>query len=697
MSVVVQTHVATRTPVKAFKFASTLLVSPPKAVVLAALGLQLPRGEGPDESSLRRRLAERHAECQIIDVVTGEAHELLVVLPARSSDTKMLSGHVSSMVKLATGLQPSLTPDEVAEAEDIMRSDARVVEAARQVGVAPENLYADGWSIGYDDRFPTAQRLQQCLVYARKSQHENLYAHPMDFYVVFDSNSKKVLAIEFPKHRTSAPDSIDDGRPGPVTTDLDEGLALAGRQRIPPPMQSFDYLPELMAQDASMPPLRTDLKPLHVVQPEGVSFSLKGNEVSWQKWNFHVGFHPRDGLVISTVTYNDAGEVRPLFYRMSVAEMVVPYGETAHPHPRKFAFDVGEYGMGTLSNSLALGCDCLGAVAYLDGSYVGLDGQPVTIAQCICIHEEDAGVAWKHTDYRPGGRSRSARGRKLVVQMMCTIANYEYIYNYNFYTDGSVQLEVRLTGVLNLYLKQAGEAEANPYGVEVAPSVNAHVHQHLFSLRLDPMIDGVENTVMQSDIVQTPHPTGHALNHLGNGFSVASSAIEHAGGYQWDRQAHRVWSIANPHRKHYASGKPAAYKIHTRDWEPLAARDDSMVAKRARFATASLWVSRFDEEQLWPSGKYVPQQRDVPQDSLVNWVKDGAKVDDEDVVVWLTFGVTHVPRPEDFPVMPVEHLSVWLKPTNFFTMNPAHDLPALDDRESRYAVPSATANGCCSR
>ena len=664
----------------------------------------LPHSEGKealDEVALKRRLSERHAEVQLIDVVAGDAYELDVVLASRFQSANNLSpssasslGHVAKMIKLPTGMQPSLTPDEVAEAEEIMRNDSRVVEAARQVGIEPEHLYADGWSIGYDDRFPESQRLQQCLVYARKSEHENLYAHPMDFYVVFDSNTKQVISIDFPKHRGPSADSVVDGKPGPVTMDVEEALAYSERERIAPPMQSFDYLPDLMAQDSSMPPLRKDLKPLHVVQPEGVSYTLRGNEVSWQKWNMHVGFHPRDGLVISTVTYNDNGEIRPLFYRMSVAEMVVPYGETAHPHPRKFAFDVGEYGMGTLSNSLKLGCDCLGTISYMDGSYVGLDGKPQTIEQCICIHEEDAGVAWKHTDYRPGGKSRSARGRKLVIQMMCTIANYEYIYNYNFYTDGSVQLEIKLTGVLNLYLKREGEQESNPYGVEVAPMVNAHLHQHLFSLRLDPMIDGVQNTVMQSDIAQTPYETGHPLNHLGNGFFVKSSPITQAGGYDWDRNAHRVWSIANPSRKHYASGKPVSYKIHTKDWEPLAAREDSMVAKRARFATRSLWVSKFEEDQLWPSGKYVPQQRDTAKDSITNWVEDGHNVENEDIVTWITFGVTHVPRPEDFPVMPVEHLSVWLKPVNFFKFNPAHDLPSLDDKESRYAEPRQIS--CCS-
>lgn len=272
--------------------------------------------------------------------------------------------------------------------------------------------------------------------------------------------------------------------------------------------------------------------------------------------------------------------------------------------------------------------------------------------------------------------------------MICTIANYEYIFNYNFHTDGSIQVETRLSGILNLYIKEAGEA--NPYGVEVAPKVNAHYHQHLFSLRIDPMVDGCENTVMQTDVAPLPFPTGSKENHLGNGFVTHKTLLEQAGGYDWDPQRHRTFSIINPSKRHYASGLPVGYKIHTKDFEPLVVQPDSQVAQRAAFATKPLWITPFDEEQLWPAGKYVPQTRGAPADSIGNWVADRAPTADTDVVVWLTYGITHIPRPEDFPVMPVEHLNVWLKPSNFFSINPAHDLPASQDPYSRNAF---SANG----
>ena len=53
-----------------------------------------------------------------------------------------------------------------------------------------------------------------------------------------------------------------------------------------------------------------------------------------------IAFSHREGIVLSTITYNDDGVIRPIFYRLSFAEMVVPYAAPEHPHARKFAFDM---------------------------------------------------------------------------------------------------------------------------------------------------------------------------------------------------------------------------------------------------------------------------------------------------------------------------------------------------------------------
>jgi primary-amine oxidase len=140
-----------------------------------------------------------------------------------------------------------------------------------------------------------------------------------------------VVHIDFAPHRTKGNGELSASTaPPPVK---ENAIMVSGRERIKPPTRKFEYLPET----SGITP-RGDLKPLHIIQPEGPSFKIDGHELEWQKWKMHIAFSGREGIAISTVTYNDNGKVRPLFYRLSLVEMVVPYGAPEFPHPRKVRF-----------------------------------------------------------------------------------------------------------------------------------------------------------------------------------------------------------------------------------------------------------------------------------------------------------------------------------------------------------------------
>lgn len=182
------------------------------------------------------------------------------------------------------------------------------------------------------------------------------------------------------------------------------------------PLANHQYLPEHLGEEN----LRKDIKPIETTQPEGVSFKIQGRELSWQKWNMHISFNYREGLVIQNVSYKDMdGTVRPLFYRVSLSEMVVPYANPYKPYNHKMAFDVGEYGLGNLTNPLELGCDCMGSIYYMDAVLNDLKGEPWVIPNAICIHEEDGGLMFKHTDFRTN-KAHSARSRRLVISHIVT-------------------------------------------------------------------------------------------------------------------------------------------------------------------------------------------------------------------------------------------------------------------------------------
>ncbi|TPX63915.1 primary-amine oxidase [Spizellomyces sp. 'palustris'] len=582
------------------------------------------------------------------------------------------------------GEQPTITMEDLQNTEKIVRSDPKVIAQCEILGIPKEDMdkvYCDPWTIGYDERFGNKVRLQQALMYYRPLPDDCQYAFPLDFCPIVSPETQEIIHIDVPSVRR------------PINT-------------IP-----SNYHPEAIEADGGY---RTDIKPLNITQPEGVSFSMAGRAVSWQNFNFVIGFNYREGLVLHNITYNDKGNVRPMFYRISLAEMVVPYGNPEHPHQRKHAFDLGEYGAGYMTNSLSLGCDCKGAIHYLDAAFVNRAGSAITVKNAICIHEEDDGILFKHTDFRDGSYIVT-RGRKLVVSQIFTAANYEYCVYWIFHQDATIQLDIKLTGILNTYAMAPGE-DTKGWGTEVHPGVNAHNHQHLFCLRLDPQIDGNENTVMQVDAVRGPGEVGSAENKYGNAFyaqktkfTTVKEAIA-----DYDGTTSRTWDICNTSKLHPYSGKPASYKLVSREVPQFMPKEGGLCWKRAGFARHALHVTKYDDAQIHPAGRHVPQTSGDPSRGLTEWIQanQDQNIDNEDIVVWHTFGLTHFPAPEDFPIMPAEPMTVLLRPRHFFRRNPALDVPPSysvtpteaakgaagwdgTDRQSTNA--STEKNGCCAK
>lgn len=169
------------------------------------------------------------------------------------------------------------------------------------------------------------------------------------------------------------------------------------------------------------------------------------------------------------------------------------------------------------------------------------------------------------------------------------------------------------------------------------------------------MIDGLQNSVVETDIAPSAHPTGSAENFAGNAFTATDTVLTRASARTYEPGTERRWSIVNPARQHYSTGKAVGYALGVKGAAvQLMARPDGWVGRRAPFATRPVWVCRDVEGakggRMWPAGKYVPQTREAPEDSIGAWVKDGESIEGEDILVYLTVGVTHIPRPEDWPV-----------------------------------------------
>lgn len=586
----------------------------------------------------------------------------------------------SSQVEIwkdVTDVSPTLTLEDLDVCETVTRNDPRVIEACREIGIYDmSKVFIDAWAIGFDHRWGTDRRLQQGIVYYRNSPGDNQYAHPLDFSVVVDTEKEEVLAVDI-RH--------------------------VNGERTKVPLGEHNYMPAFVGNDYQ--PGR--LKPIDITQPQGVSFRMSGNEIFWAGLKMHIGFNYREGIVLSDVRIDDQaeGRERSLFNRISVVEMVVPYGNPDPPHHRKHAFDVGEYGTGLMTNSLKLGCDCKGVIHYIDAVMAVSSGEAAVLKNAICIHEEDNGLLYKHTDYRDG-TVISARDRKLIISQIITAANYEYCFYHTFTLDGTYKLEIKLTGMLNTYCMHPTETAA-PYGAEVAPSINAHNHQHIFSLRVDPEVDGPSNTVVQNDAVPSDEPLGSAANPYGNGFyckkTPLRTALEGAADYCYETG--RSWDIINPNSINTVAKKPVAYKILNNNCPTILAKEGSPVWKRAGFARKALWVTPYKDYELFPAGDYVCQSSGEDghpfNETVVDWAARDEPIENTDIVCYIQFGLTHFPRTEDFPIMPAEPVGVMIRASNFFKKNPALWVPPSvveADKTSKNAFSKANnepAASCC--
>ena len=534
------------------------------------------------------------------------------------------------------GVTPNFTVDEFHAVDEAMRENPEVVAALAKRGFNDLSLVLmDVWTYG-KALMPEQhrhRRLGWCDLWARKTPEGNPFAHPISgLKLLVDMNTLELLEIE---------DHHDYGHP-----EVDA-----------------EYIPSVRGTK-----VRDDLKPLHITQPEGASFTVDGTELKWQNWTMRLGFNYREGPVIYQVTFDDDGVTRDVAYRMSFAEMVVPYRDPTFDHYRRTAYDIGEWGLGFMTTSLELGCDCLGEITYVDATLHDWTGEPREIKNAICLHEEDNAVLWKHVDERMGAEVR--RQRRMVVSCHATVANYEYLVYWRFYQDGNIECEVRATGIMVTTPFPEG-AEAPPYGTVVDENSYAPFHQHFIVARLDLDVDGAENTVMEVDSVAPPvsaeNPYGLAL--VTQSTPIRSEA-EAGRDYDWGTQ--RAWKVVNSNKfnKH---GTNVSYKLAPGACFPALMDPSTPQFLRAPVIGHTLWVTKNSDDERWPAGAY-PVQSEVDK-GMSEWIKDDAPLENTDVVLWYVFGIHHITRVEEWPIMSVDTVSFWLKPSGFFDRNPSIDAP----------------------
>jgi primary-amine oxidase len=541
-----------------------------------------------------------------------------------------LETHKLDRLQEIPGVQPMVNGDDSVRADQIVRNDPGWQRAMLARGIRDLNSVAIiAWTAGYFALPGTEQgRIVRCVPYSYDGNTRNIYAHPIEGVVAHvNLTTGKVLEL------------IDADR------------------KLPIPHESAE-LPAVFNG-----PLRDPPAPLTITQPNGPGFRIEDGEVHWQKWRFRWSLHPREGLVVYGVGYEDGGSVRPVMYRGSLSEMLVPYGDPSQGWYFRNSFDAGELGLGINATPLTPGVDCPQNCSTFDAVFASPEGQPMLLRRAVALYERDGGVVWKH-------ETEARRARDLVLTFVSTVGNYDYGFEWIFHQDGAIDVRVLLTGIMAA--KAVANGAHDPYSHLVGKNVAAPHHQHFFTFRLDMDVDGTANRVMEMN--SSAVPAGKE-NPFGGAFQMHETPLntEREAQRNLNLASGRKWIVESTSRRN-GLGMPTGYALLPGENALPFAAPQSWVRKRAPFLEAHIFVTPYHTGEMYAGGDYPNQSRGG--EGLARWTKDNRPVANTDVVLWYTLGVTHNPRPEDWPVMPVHAAGFRLVPWGFFDKNPAMDLPS---------------------
>ncbi len=481
------------------------------------------------------------------------------------------------------GRFPSYLVEHMTGVEEVVRADPRWQGAMRKRGVTDFDLaMIDPWPAGYygsQDHYENSPLICRPLTFMRAAPSEHGYARPVEGLIVtFDLDAMKVIDIE------------------------DHGV-------VPLPPTAGNYAEKFMFDENNRPAFtgfRDDVKPIEITQPEGPSFTVDGWKVQWQKWSMRVGFNPREGIVLHEITY-------PIAARRAhrVPGVIVGNGGAIRRHGTDtLEQECLRHGRGR-DGLLGQSADPRLRLPWRD-LLLRRDGQRLfrqcrsTIPNAICMHEEDYGISWKHTDFRTD-EVEVRRSRRLVISMICTVGNYEYGFFWYFYNDASMEVEVKLSGVLTTGAVRRRQGTA--VGKLVAPNIYGPNHQHFFNFRLDMSVDGAQQQRVR----------GRLDPRAGPGAQSASQRVDHPGhtgglrgqgARDWNWSTGRYWKITNPSKVNEL-GSPVGYKLMPREVVPVMVQEGSYICDRARFVQHNLWVTKYDPAEKFAAGDYMYQSPDI--------------------------------------------------------------------------------------
>ncbi len=579
------------------------------------------------------------------DPISREA-DVVMLHKAQTFEARVdIAGHkLVSWQEIKTGQAPFVT-SEIFGTDGIIKKDPRVLEALKKRGIIDLNsIECITLPVSYVS--VPEQETQRVGFGSCSEQHGSYHSWGRSIEgltLEMDMVTKKILKV------------------------TDSGSVAVANGAV-----SYEEIPEKA---------RADAKPISVSQPQGPSYRIKDGEVTWQNWHFRFRVDQRLGPIVNMVRFDDNGRLRSVMYEGSLSELYVPYMDPSNGWNNRVFIDAGEFYSGVgLSKPMLPGLDCPATATYFDGLSITERGAPKVSSHMACLFERTGNdPAWRHFE---GSEVYGRPTHELVLRSAAVVGNYDYIIDWRFKQDGAIDVAVGATGVIETKASADKNAEGHAMdkaGMDMAPAYGQFVaehtigvnHDHYFSFRLDMDVDGQKNSFMADRLVKKTL----ASDPMRKSIWVVQPSVAHCEkdavmDIHLDSPA--MWLFMNPN-VHGPLGYPTGYEIMAGSTAKSLMSAEDLPQKVGGFSEHQFWVTPYDPNQRYAAGTYPTSSNGT--DGLPVWTEANRSIENTDLVGWYTLGFHHMPRIEDWPVMPTMWHEFEIRPFNFFTANPVLDLP----------------------
>ncbi|CAE6379675.1 unnamed protein product [Rhizoctonia solani] len=391
-----------------------------------------------------------------------------------------------------------------------------------------------------------------------------------------------------------------------------------------------------------------------------------------------------------------------IIYELSLQEAIAQYGGN-DPIQASTAYLDRHYGFGEDTRQLLLGFDCPHGALTLNASY-HMEDKYYTSPGAICVFEADLGFPTSRHADTVNNWYGSTKGTALTVRTMVTVYNYDYMFDYIFYLEGSIEVLMAASGYLQATYWEETQAD---YGTRIHKTTMGSVHTHVINYKIDLDVVGTANSLQTNDIYveETSKPWFDAEDGPTRQLRINRTWVPTELQTNFGSNGQTTYLIANKNETNQW-GYPRAYRfqpgLHAVHNPVLGS---PLLLNSARWGEWDLMVAKRKDTEPSSSTTWNQHLPIAPPVDFSKFFDPPESIDQEDIVVYANLGMHHIPRAEDTPntLFTDTRSSFILSPFNYFDDEPSRDiqnailLQANKDGDYVVEEPSVKESTCAPR